>query len=164
MRLVGTEGLYDIPECLARARDLTVAESVARRATGCLPDVFLDGLNADDAIAGARSRRRHEAGAGDEKRSEAIRISLLIDEDGIRAPYSAVMIASTEATSLGRAATVAAVALGFDCAVACTHGDTLKLTRRARVMCFMMPRNVGRCARRVLSRYPRPQVAPEYFY
>jgi len=37
------------------------------------------------------------------------------------------MIASTDATSLGRAATVAAaVALGTACAAACSHGDALR--------------------------------------
>src|SRR5215510_12157260 len=84
MRFVGAEGLDNIPKCLARARDLTFAESVARRATGGLADVVLNSLNADDAIGIPRSSCRHEAGAGHEQRSKAIRVSLLIDEVGIR--------------------------------------------------------------------------------
>src|SRR5215510_5304219 len=68
MRFVGAEGLDNIPKCLGRARDLTFAESVARRATGGLADVVLNCLNADDSIAGARSSGWHEAGARHEQR------------------------------------------------------------------------------------------------
>lgn len=84
MRLVGTEGVHDIAERRGCARDLALAESMTRWATGRLPDVILDRLNADYPDAATRPSCRHEAGAGYEQRSEAIGIAFFVDEDCVR--------------------------------------------------------------------------------
>src|SRR5262245_22063635 len=71
------------------------------------------------------------------------------------------MIASTDATSLGRAATVAAaVALGFDCAVACDTGNTVRLASRTLTTLFMTASQLERDVKGSNQPLPRSKAPP----